>query len=105
MDGLLFNNAIFYVMSGTGNTYRMACQMKEIAHPYMEDIKIVMIDESDAESEPTPSKDTLVGFLFSTHGFMPPWSMIKFLLRMRRQNLNIWPVIEKALHKFQIFFS
>jgi Pyruvate/2-oxoacid:ferredoxin oxidoreductase delta subunit len=86
LDGLLFNNAIFYVMSGTGNTYRIACRMKELANPYMEDIKIVMIDEADAENEPAHSRDTLVGVLFPTHGFMPPWSMIKFLLRMRRQN-------------------
>jgi hypothetical protein len=86
LGGVLFNNAIFYVMSGTGNTYRMACWMKEIATPYMEDMKIVMIDEADAENETTPSKDTLVGVLFPAHGFMPPWSMIKFLLRMRRQN-------------------
>ena len=73
-------------MSGTGNTYRMACQMKEMANPYLEDIKIVMIDEADAEDEPAHSRATLVGILFPTHGFMPPWSMIKFLLRMRRQN-------------------
>ena len=82
MDSLVFNNAIFYVMSGTGNTYRMACQMKEIANPYVEDIKIVMIDEAEAENEPTPFKDMLVGILFPAHGFMPPWSMIKFLLRI-----------------------
>jgi Pyruvate/2-oxoacid:ferredoxin oxidoreductase delta subunit len=86
LDGLLFKNAIFYVMSGTGNTYRMACWMKEIANPYLEDIKIVMIDNTHAEKEPTFSKDTLIGVLFPTHGFMPPWSMIKFLLRMHRQN-------------------
>ncbi len=73
-------------MSGTGNTYRMACQMKEIATPYTADIKIVMIDKADAENEPTHSRDTLVGVLFPTHGFMPPWSMIKFLSRLRRQN-------------------
>ena len=73
-------------MSGTGNTYRMACWMKEIAGPYMEDIKIVMIDEADAKNESIPSRDTLVGVLFPAHGFMPPWSMIKFLLSMRRQN-------------------
>ncbi len=86
LDGDLFNNAIFYVMSGTGNTYRMACQMKEMANPYIEDIKIVMIDEADTKNEPILSKDTLVGVLFPAHGFMPPWSMIKFLLKMRRQN-------------------
>ncbi len=51
LDDLRFNNAIFYVMSGTGNTYRMACWMKEIANPYMEDIKIVMIEEKDAGNQ------------------------------------------------------
>jgi len=86
LDGLFFKNAIFYVMSGTGNTYRMACWMKEIANPYIEDIKIVMIDEAHLENEPTLSRDTLVGVLFPTHGFMPSWSMIKFLLRLRRHN-------------------
>lgn len=86
MDGSLFDNAIFYVMSGTGNTYRMACRMKEIAGPYLEDIKIVMIDDADGQSEATPSKGTLVAVLFPAHGFMPPWSMIKFLLKMDRQN-------------------
>jgi hypothetical protein len=73
-------------MSGTGNTYRMACWIKEFAGPYMEEIKIVMIDAAGAGNEPIPSRNTLVGVLFPTHGFMPPWSMIKFLLRMGRQN-------------------
>ncbi len=81
-----YNNAIFYVMSGTGNTYRMACWMKEIADSYMKDIKIVMIDKADADIGPAAVKGTLVGVLFPTHGFMPPWSMIKFLFRMPRQN-------------------
>ena len=30
-------------MSGTGNTYRMACRMREIATPYADDIEILMI--------------------------------------------------------------
>ncbi len=73
-------------MSGTGNTYRLACWMKEIAGSYMQEIKIVMIDEADAGHEAVSSDSTLVGVLFPAHGFMPPWSMIKFLLKMRRQS-------------------
>ena len=46
---------------------------------------MVMIDEDNAGNEQIPTKDTLVGILFPAHGFMPPWSMIKFLLRIRRQ--------------------
>ena len=85
MSEIVYKNVILYVMSGTGNTYRMACWIKEIATNYLEDIKIVMINEKDAANRLTHSRDTLVGVLFPAHGFMPPWSMIKFLLRMRRQ--------------------
>ena len=72
-------------MSGTGNTYRMACRMKEIANLCINDIEIVMIDETAAGRRQIQSQHTLVGVLFPAHGFMPPWSMIKFLLKMRRQ--------------------
>ena len=47
----IFNSAILYIMSGTGNTYRMACWMKEIAGACMQQIKVVMIDEADAGNE------------------------------------------------------
>lgn len=80
-----YKTAIFYVMSGTGNTYRLACQMKAMARPHVPNLKIVMIEHAQAAPEATLSKDTLVGVLFPTHGFMPPWSMLKFLLRMPRQ--------------------
>ena len=86
LSDIVFKKGILYVMSGTGNTYRMACWIREIAKNYMEDIKIVMIDEKDAANRPTHSRGTLVGVLFPAHGFMPPWSMIKFVLRMRRQD-------------------
>ncbi|MBW2410571.1 MAG: hypothetical protein JRF72_12290, partial [Deltaproteobacteria bacterium] len=86
MNGRPYDSAIFYVMSGTGNTYRLACWMKEMAASSMQAIKIVMIDATDAGNEPIPSGNTLVGVLFPAHGFMPPWSMIKFLLKMRRRS-------------------
>jgi hypothetical protein len=44
-----------------------------------------MIDNRLAGNEPIPSAKTLVGVLFPAHGFMPLWSMLKFLLKMRRQ--------------------
>jgi hypothetical protein len=72
LDGSLFNNTIFYVMSGTGNTYRMACWMKEIANTYMEDIKIVMIDEADAENETPHPKTLWWGFFFLRTGLCRP---------------------------------
>jgi Pyruvate/2-oxoacid:ferredoxin oxidoreductase delta subunit len=64
----------------------MACWIKEIVTNHINDVNVLMIDQKDATHKLTPSKDTLVGVLFPAHGFMPPWSMIKFLLKMRRHN-------------------
>jgi ferredoxin len=72
-------------MSGTGNTYRMACWIKEIISPYEITPKIIMIEDADFESDFNQSSETLVGTLFPTHGFMPPWSMIKFLFKMPKR--------------------
>ena len=72
-------------MSGTGNTYRLGCWMKDIADRYLDKTKIVMIDDADFDNELKQSNDFLVGLLFPTHGFMPPWSMIKFLFRIPKK--------------------
>ena len=85
MQTLPLKNALFYVMSGTGNTHRMACWIKELAGQSLEEIKIVMIDDFEARNQSLLSANTMVGVLFPAHGFMPPWSMLKFLLKMRRQ--------------------
>jgi ferredoxin len=85
LENVQYKNALFYVMSGTGNTYRLACWIKKLAAPYITDIQIVMIDGEHGEGELILSRSTLVGVLFPAHGFMPPWSMIKFLAKMPRQ--------------------
>ena len=44
-----------------------------------------MIDDADFDNELKQSNDLLIGLLFPTHGFMPPWSMIKFLFRIPKK--------------------
>lgn len=80
-----YKRAVFYVMSGTGNTYRMACWVKDIARQYSVNAKIIMIEDVDFDNDIQPSSDSLVATLFPTHGFMPPWSMIKFLFKMPKR--------------------
>ena len=41
-----------------------------------------MIEDADFSRELQHSRNLLVGLLFPTHGFMPPWSMIKFLFKL-----------------------
>lgn len=72
-------------MSGTGNSYRMAQWMKEFAQPEIHTIKCITLDDATLPGEEILNDHTLVGILFPVHGFMPPWSMLKFLARMRRQ--------------------
>jgi ferredoxin len=77
-----YKRAVFYIMSGTGNTYRMACWIKDIFRRHGVTAKIIMIEDADVDNDMPLSSDTLVATLFPTHGFMPPWSMIKFLFKM-----------------------
>ncbi|MCP4153532.1 MAG: (4Fe-4S)-binding protein, partial [bacterium] len=79
-----YKNLILYVMSGTGNTYRMAQWIKENADRRGMETDVAMIDDITPETWPDQSEKSLVGVLFPAHGFMVPWSMLKFLLRMPR---------------------
>jgi len=66
-------------MSGTGNTYRVAEWMKEIAESHAVPTEIKMIDHVKHGDEIKPEEESLLGVMFPAHGLMAPWSMIKFL--------------------------
>ena len=85
MDDLIYRDAVFYVMSGTGNTYRASRWIEEIFNRHKIKTKVVMIEDADFDNDLYQTTDLLVGLLFPTHGFMPPWSMIKFLFRMPKR--------------------
>ncbi len=78
------SDAVFYVMSGTGNTYRAGCWMAEIVQQKGGTAEVVMIEDAEPENQLDLTPAPLTGFLFPTHGFMPPWSMIKFLFKLPR---------------------
>jgi hypothetical protein len=81
MGDITFKEALLYVMSGTGNTYRVSRWIEEIVNRHKIKTKIVMIEDADVSNDFSRSPDFLAGLLFPTHDFMPPWSMIKFLFR------------------------
>jgi Pyruvate/2-oxoacid:ferredoxin oxidoreductase delta subunit len=87
MDDSIYKEAVFFVMSGTGNTYRVSRWIEEIVIRHQVKAKVVMIEDADLNHDFSQSPDFLVRLIFPTHGFMPPWSMIKFLFRIpRRRN-------------------
>jgi Pyruvate/2-oxoacid:ferredoxin oxidoreductase delta subunit len=73
-----------YAASGTGNTYRLGCWIKEQSEDAGRMTDLVMIDNADVETDLKTNPMVMIGLLFPVHGFMPPWSMIKFLFKMPR---------------------
>ena len=81
-----FDTSLLYYLSGTGNTYRVACWIKESFERNEIETCLKSIDDADFQGDFQNSDRQLTVVLFPTHGFMPPWSMIKFLFKMPRQN-------------------
>ena len=80
-------NTILYAVSGTGNTYRVGQWIKQTVEANSGQADLRLIDQVDfatpLDKERLRSCTTL-GILFPAHGFMPPWSMIKFLFQLPR---------------------
>jgi len=85
LEDLRYKAAVFYVMSGTGNTYRVSRWIENIFEQHNTKAKVVLIENADFINDVQPGPDSLMGLLFPTHGFMPPWSMIKFLFRVPKR--------------------
>jgi Pyruvate/2-oxoacid:ferredoxin oxidoreductase delta subunit len=85
-DGLkYFKTALLYVLSGTGNTYRVASWIKDYFQGIGIETRLLPIENADFLVDFKNSRQQLTAALFPTHGFMPPWSMIKFLFSLPRQ--------------------
>lgn len=69
------------MLSGTGNTFRVGCWIKEMIEADEGTVELEMIDEAEPREQLNSKETRLIGLLFPAHGFMPPWSMIKFILR------------------------
>ena len=79
-----FISALLYVFSGTGNTHRVACWVKERFETNGIPAQIHPIEHARPQTDIQEAHRPLITLLFPTHGFMPPWSMIKFLWGMPR---------------------
>jgi Pyruvate/2-oxoacid:ferredoxin oxidoreductase delta subunit len=89
-----FKTSLLYVLSGTGNTFRVACWIKDCFDRNEIETRLKSIEDADFQGDFQDSDQGLIAVLFPTHGFMPPWSMIKFLFRLPRQKKT--PVLSIA---------
>jgi len=80
-----FDTALLYVLSGTGNTYRAARWIEDLLEKTGIKTRLQFIEAADVKGDFKHPGRQLTAVMFPTHGFMPPWSMIKFLFKMPRQ--------------------
>jgi flavodoxin len=80
-----FDTSLLYVLSGTGNTFRVARWIEDLFEKNGIKTHLKFIENADFQKDFKHPGCQLTTVLFPTHGFMPPWSMIKFLFKMPRQ--------------------
>ncbi len=83
MAAVVFKELTAFFLSGTGNSYRAARWLVEAARERGIEAETVAIDRAEPLATSKLGPEHLWAFYFPTHGFMPPWSMIKYLLRLQ----------------------
>jgi hypothetical protein len=78
-----YRKAVFYFMSGTGNTARVARWMGERTEAAGTATHVFVLP-APAPGPADIGRDVLVGLFMPTHGFTAPWLVISFAARMPR---------------------
>lgn len=80
-----YRRATIYFASGTGNSYRVAAWLHQACLDRGVTSELIPVDAGRPADEIDASQDQLVAMAYPAHGLMPPWSAIKFLLKMPRK--------------------
>ncbi len=79
-----YKRLLIHYLSGTGNALQAARWLAEQAQAGGMAAEITPIDRFRMPITTTADEDTLVGFLYPTHGFAPPRYILKFMLAFPR---------------------
>ena len=80
------NKLILFYFSGTGNALSAANWMIQDAKEMGIEAVIIPIVKSSDFDFTQINEQTLVGFIFPTHGFCSPWAMLKFIINFPKCN-------------------
>jgi ferredoxin len=80
--GMGYKRAIIYFLSGTGNSYRVAVWLHEACIKRGIASEIIPINLAKPKEEINASPENIIVFAYPTHGFLPPWSAIKFIFKL-----------------------
>jgi len=81
---MAYERVTCYFLSGTGNSYRAARWLVEPLAEQGIPAETVSIDRARPRADPPSGPRRLIGIYHPAHGLMPPWSMIKFLVKLPR---------------------
>ncbi len=71
-------------MTGTGNSFRAATWMAEVARRQGTDAKVIPYERACVEEEVEAGPDHLLGIVMPTHAFTSPWPILRFALGLPR---------------------
>jgi ferredoxin len=105
-----------YFLSGTGNSFRAARWLADKAQARGIANDVVPIDRAKPATELVPGPGQCVALYHPAHGLMPPWSMIKFMLKLpqgrgahaavlaTRGGIRVGPVVLPGAAGLGLFF-
>ena len=82
----MYKKATLYYFTGTGNSYRVASWMGEIAAAQGITSNVTSIGNARPAEEIEKGPENLLGLIFPTHGFTAPWHVIYFALMLPRRS-------------------
>ncbi|NIM13207.1 MAG: (4Fe-4S)-binding protein [Candidatus Aminicenantes bacterium] len=102
---MAYRNTTIYFMSGTGNSYRVATWMGEIAEKNGSNTDVFSAKNKKPAKEIKNGNDNLIGIVFPAHGFTMPWHILKFVWRLpRRKSTHAFCVAARGSLKFGSVF-
>jgi Pyruvate/2-oxoacid:ferredoxin oxidoreductase delta subunit len=87
---LMYQHVKIYYLSGTGNALVAAKWFADQAREKGMEADLVPIDRFRTPLQAPGHGDTLLGFLYPTHGFSLPWYMLKFMLLFPRGRQDLF---------------
>jgi ferredoxin len=78
----MYSKSIIYYLSGTGNSYRVATWQYEAERMNGINTQLIPIQSSNPKVEIGIGPESLVTFVYPTHGFTTPWLMLRSVFRL-----------------------
>jgi NAD-dependent dihydropyrimidine dehydrogenase PreA subunit len=80
----VYKRMIIYYLTGTGNALTAGRWLADLARKQGVPAELIPIDRFKKPPKPPSGRGLLIGFLYPTHGFSPPWYMLKFMIGFPR---------------------